>query len=241
MDRSLNASEGSGDRKMMGELRNDALGIDAVHSLESFTDPEVELGAAIPTSPSYKARRTSSWEKRCESPAPRSPRSSRFRGLLRGKGRECHPQRLFELPQLESRADHGREFEHLGGRGSETRQPVVGDVAHALRAADFVERPRQPRDAVCDLDEPRIAQESPELATEKGNAVGDRVERRRKRRDGADVVRAGELSNQLCHVVVAETGNRQVSHSVDPCEAGEYFGELRSHVLAPIAVCREQK
>ena len=46
---------------------------------------------------------------------------------------------------------------------------------------------------------------------------------------------------ELCHVVVAETGNRQVSHSVDPCEAGECFGELRSHVLAPIAVCREQK
>ena len=46
MDRSLDASEGSGDRKMMSELGNDALGIDAVHSLESFTDAEVELGAA---------------------------------------------------------------------------------------------------------------------------------------------------------------------------------------------------
>ena len=46
MDRSLGASEGSGDRKVMSELGNDALGIDAVYSLESFTDPEVELGAA---------------------------------------------------------------------------------------------------------------------------------------------------------------------------------------------------
>ena len=196
----------------------------------------------MPASPSYKARRTSSWEKRCESPAPGSssivPLS---RASSREGTRECHPQRLFELPQLESRADHGRELEHLDGRGSETRQPVVGDVAHALGAADFVERPRQPRDAVCDLDEPRIAQESPELATEKGNAVGDRVDGRRKRRDGADVVRAGELSNQLRHVVVAQTGNRQASHAVDPCEAGECFGELRSHVLAPIAVCRKQK
>jgi hypothetical protein len=67
------------------------------------------------------------------------------------------------------------------------------------------------------------------------------VDGRRNRLDGADVVRAGELSNQLRHVVVAQTGNRQVSHSVDPCEAGECFGELRSHVLAPIAVRRKQK
>ena len=139
------------------------------------------------------------------------------------------------------RADHGRELEHLGGRGCETGKPVMGDLAHAVGAADRVERARQPRSPVRDLDESRIAQEPPELAEEKRYAVGERVDGGCESRDGAGVARTRQVSNQLRHVLVVQSRKRQAGHAVDSCETGKRFGELRSHVLAPVAMRRQQK
>ena len=197
----------------------------------------------MPASPSYKARRTSSWEKRCESPAPGSssivPLSS---GFFEGAGRACRrpaplrapAARIAGRPRPRARASRwSRKRDATAGSGRRRARPrgCRARRAGASAAATPFAISTNP------------ASRRNRHSSQKRNGMPSVTEWTAVASDATAPTSFApvELPNQLRHVLVAQTGNRQASHSVDPCEAGECFGELRSQVLAPIAVRRKQK
>jgi hypothetical protein len=75
--------------------------------------------------------------------------------------------------EAELRPGGGRELQEVRGRGRQAGEPLVDDLAHALRRSELGKRSGGPDRAVGDLDDARLHQRAPQLADQERVASGE--------------------------------------------------------------------
>ena len=242
-DRPLGAAERRCGAKMMGEVREAALGV-RPDALQCLRNAEVKLGATQAREPVI--------ERASHDLVGEAPGQPLRRELLDHPAR--HPLleggeqiRLAEIGSTADRlepelgAGRGAELEQIRRLRSQAREPLSDQLADALRRPQGRQWLGQVEAIADDLDRPGLEEGSPQLADEESVAAGEIADRDREPVKLGPGVALGSLAEELGDLRLGEPGETHPNQVVGAAEVSQRLGKLARNVGIGVAVGHQQE